>query len=209
MCVLRHVWLLYPWTVGLQVPLSMGFSRQEYWNGFPFPPPGHLPEPGIEPASPVSPALAGRFFMTLCHLGRPWSRWPVGKLDECWKKCGNLSPLVLLPRKKLDLSTDFRRPGHRVGLWLRAEKSLQRPFHGKEKMTSCPGISRSPNLSFSDRGIGLHQAETKVDALFIVAPTNGAFLSVIHHSLFPHWVLFGILPHLKFLMVIKAGLLKL
>ena len=40
----------------------MGFSRQEYWSGLPFPPPGDLPDPGIEPMSPASPALAGRFF---------------------------------------------------------------------------------------------------------------------------------------------------
>ena len=40
-----------------KVPLSMGFSRQEYWSGLPFPPPGDLPDPGIEPVSPVSPEL--------------------------------------------------------------------------------------------------------------------------------------------------------
>ena len=50
------------WTVVHQAPLSMGFSRQEYWGGWPFPPPGDLPNPGIEPASLMSPALAGRFF---------------------------------------------------------------------------------------------------------------------------------------------------
>ena len=49
--LLSHVWLLVtPWTVAHQVPLSMGFSRQEYWSGLPFPPPGYLPKPGIEPA---------------------------------------------------------------------------------------------------------------------------------------------------------------
>ena len=60
------VWLFVtPWTIGGQTPLSMGFSRQEYWSGLPFPtPPGDLPNPGIEPASPVSPALTGRFFTT-------------------------------------------------------------------------------------------------------------------------------------------------
>ena len=42
----------------------MGFSRQEYWSGLPCPPPGDLPDPGIEPASLMSPALAGRFFTT-------------------------------------------------------------------------------------------------------------------------------------------------
>ena len=52
-----------PWTVGGQAPLSMGFPRQEYWSGVPFPPPpGDLPDPGIELMSPASLALAGRFF---------------------------------------------------------------------------------------------------------------------------------------------------
>ena len=48
-----------PWTVALQATLSMEFSWQEYWSEFPFPSPGILPDPGIEP---VSPALGGRFF---------------------------------------------------------------------------------------------------------------------------------------------------
>ena len=47
-----------------QAPLSMGFSRQEYWSGLPFPPPGDLPNLGIEPASLMSPALVNRFFTT-------------------------------------------------------------------------------------------------------------------------------------------------
>ena len=42
-----------PWTAAYQAPLSMGFSRQEYWNGLPFPSPGDLPDPGIEPGSPA------------------------------------------------------------------------------------------------------------------------------------------------------------
>ena len=41
-----------PWTVAYQAPLSMGFSRQEYWSGLPFPSPGDLPNPGMEPESP-------------------------------------------------------------------------------------------------------------------------------------------------------------
>ena len=64
-------------------------------------------------------------------------------------------------------------------------------------------------MSFNHRGMGLHQAETKIDTLFIVAATNGAFVSAIHHTLFPHSFLFGIWLHLKFLMVTKAGHLKL
>ena len=59
---LRHVRLFVtPWTVALQAPPSMGFSRQEYWSGLPCPPPGDLPDPWIEPASP---ALTGGFFTT-------------------------------------------------------------------------------------------------------------------------------------------------
>ena len=52
-----------PWTV-VQVPLSTGFSRQEHWSGLPFPPPGDLPDPGNEPASLISPELAGGLFTT-------------------------------------------------------------------------------------------------------------------------------------------------
>ena len=43
-----------PWTVACQTPLSMGFSRQEYWSGLPFPSPGDLPNPGIQPGCPAS-----------------------------------------------------------------------------------------------------------------------------------------------------------
>ena len=50
------------WTVACQAPLSMGFSRQEYWSGLPCPPPGDLPDQGIEPLSLTSPVLASRFF---------------------------------------------------------------------------------------------------------------------------------------------------
>ena len=63
-----------------QAPLSMEFSRQEYWSGLSFLIPGDLPDPGIEPTSLASPALAGRFFTLCCHLGSPvnggkWSKF--------------------------------------------------------------------------------------------------------------------------------------
>ena len=62
-CSLGHVPLFAtPWTIVCQAPLSVEFSRQEYWSGLLFPTPGDLPDPGIEPMSPVSPALAGDFF---------------------------------------------------------------------------------------------------------------------------------------------------
>ena len=60
-----HVQLfVIPWTIACQAPLSMGFSRQEYWIGLPCPPPGDLPDPGIELASLTSLTLSGGFFTT-------------------------------------------------------------------------------------------------------------------------------------------------
>ena len=58
----RVILFVVPWTIDHQTPLSMGFSRQEYWDGLPCPPPGDLPNPGTEPVSLMSPALADGFF---------------------------------------------------------------------------------------------------------------------------------------------------
>ena len=57
------------WTVACQAPLSMEFSRQEYWSGLPFPPPGDLPEAEIKPVSPLAPALQMDFFYPQSHWG--------------------------------------------------------------------------------------------------------------------------------------------
>ena len=68
-CKLSHIWLLEtPWTIGHQGPLSMGFPRQEYWSELPCPLPGDLSDPGIEPRSLATPALAGRFI-------HHWAMW--------------------------------------------------------------------------------------------------------------------------------------
>ena len=96
--VLSHVRLsATPWTVACQAPLSMEFSRQEYQSGLPFPPPGHLPDPGIEP---VSPALAGRFFTT----STTWEvrcRKSGGYQDQCWE-------LFLLGNINVNTICDFK-----------------------------------------------------------------------------------------------------
>ena len=78
-CVCMRVWVCYllsharlfvtPLTAACQAPLSMEFSRQEYWSGLPFPSPGDLPDPGIEPRSP---ALLGRFFMAWATREALW-----------------------------------------------------------------------------------------------------------------------------------------
>ena len=61
-CIQLYVTLC---TIAHQSPLSLGFSRQEYWTGLPCPPPGDLPNPGIKPTSLPSPALAGGLFTTI------------------------------------------------------------------------------------------------------------------------------------------------
>ena len=72
-----------PWSVACQTPLSMGFPRQEYWSGLPFPLLGNLPNPGIEP---MSPELAGGFF-TAEAPGKPsFSRLGLTKLRSLFQK---------------------------------------------------------------------------------------------------------------------------
>ena len=58
------------WTVAHQAPRSMGFPKQEHWNGLPFPPPGDGPQPGVKPASPLSPMLQAGSLSTE-PLGKP------------------------------------------------------------------------------------------------------------------------------------------
>ena len=78
------VWLFaILWTVAHQPPLSIGFSRQEYWSGLPFPSPGDLSELEIELASPVSPALAGGFFTT--EQTRKPQKWSMVESKSLWK----------------------------------------------------------------------------------------------------------------------------
>ena len=71
------------WTVARQAPRSIGFSRQEYWSGLPWPPPVDLPNPKIEPESLKSPALAGRFFTTSATWETMWRRV---KHKGSWKR---------------------------------------------------------------------------------------------------------------------------
>ena len=84
-----HVWLYETlWTRACQAPLSMEFSRQEYWSGLSCPSPGDLPDPGIEPVVLRSPALAGRFFTATgfftSHLGSPMYVLNICLLRSSW-----------------------------------------------------------------------------------------------------------------------------
>ena len=100
-----------PWTIAHQAPLCMGFPRQEYWSGLPFPFPGDLPDPGIEP---MSPALTGGFFTSELS-GKPQRRTAASaaaaaaaakSLQSCLTLCepidsnppGSTIPGILQPR---------------------------------------------------------------------------------------------------------------
>ena len=87
-CFSRVQLFATPWTVARQSPLSVGFSRQEYWRGLPFPPPGNLPNPRIGPTSLTSPEVAGGFFTTSAS-------WKVlfPKLSKRTKSSKNLNTM--------------------------------------------------------------------------------------------------------------------
>ena len=109
---LSHVWLFAsPWTVAHQAPLSMGFSRQEYWSALPFPSPGDLPDPGIEPAATIAKWIQS--CPTLCNPidGSPPGstapgilqaralEWVAISFSNAWEwkvKVKSLSPVRLL-----------------------------------------------------------------------------------------------------------------
>ena len=88
-----------PWTVACQSPLFMGFSRQEYWSGLLCPSPGDLPDPGIEFASPMSPALIDGFpgnsagkKKSTCNAEDPGS---IPGLGRCWRRDRLPTPVFL------------------------------------------------------------------------------------------------------------------
>ena len=124
-----------PRTVARRTPLSMGFPRQEYWSGLPFPSPGDLPDPGIEPTSPAS---AGRFFTTALP----------GKDSVQFSSVAQLCPTLC---DSMDCST----PGfpvyhqlpaltqiqvHRVGDAIQASPPLSSPSHPASNLSQHQGL---------------------------------------------------------------------
>ena len=85
------------WTVALQAPLSVGLSRQEYWSGWPCPPPGDLPDPGIEPTSLMSVSCIGRRVLKhsvqFSHSVASDCLWPHG-LQHARPPCPSSTPRI-------------------------------------------------------------------------------------------------------------------
>ena len=117
------------WTVAHQAPLCMGFSRQEYWSGLPCPPPGDLPDPGIEPSSLYVSCMAGPFFTRDSHKAG-------GFLNFSFKSLLYPQPasLSLLPKRLLLLN---------FHLWLVLTLQRRLSFY-----SSCPS-GTPPHASLS------------------------------------------------------------
>ena len=98
-CVVSPVQLFVTlWTVANQASLSMGFSRQEYWSGLPFPPAGDLPNPGIKPEFPVSPALQADSLPT-----EPSKQFPKEPEPQVWSVTSVLSSAQLRVKDPTEL----------------------------------------------------------------------------------------------------------
>ena len=98
------------WTVAFQAPLSTAFSRQQFWSELPCPPPGHLPNPGIEIMSRLSPELAGRFFTTRAtwevHISQYLKCIPI--YSRIFQFCSISQKNVLLPKLSITSPMVFR-----------------------------------------------------------------------------------------------------
>ena len=100
------------WTIACQGPLSMEFSRQEYWSGLPCPPPGDLPDPGIWHVSLMSPALSGGFFTTSAtwEVQQQDDMSIVGKVDKIkinWRPASKFKALWKLCPRGWALETEW------------------------------------------------------------------------------------------------------
>ena len=102
-----------PWTVSYQAPPSVGFSRQEYWSGMPFPSPGHLPSPGIEPRSPALQAYALPFeppekpVVSIYFSAAPYFSPPFFSPPPCPHNMSILYICISLPTLKIGSPAPF------------------------------------------------------------------------------------------------------
>ena len=127
-------------TLARQAPLSVGFSRQECWSGLPCPSPGDLPDPGIKPASLMSPALASRFFTTsaTCKAYFLQGIFPTHRvnpgLPHCREILYHLSHIVLKPRLNL-------RGMVKLFFFHLALASFPQPNPGDKLLVSSPSLT--------------------------------------------------------------------
>uniref|UniRef100_A0AC11CV43 LSM3 homolog, U6 small nuclear RNA and mRNA degradation associated n=1 Tax=Ovis aries TaxID=9940 RepID=A0AC11CV43_SHEEP len=111
-----------PWTIACQAPLSMAFSKQEYWSASPCPPPGELPEPEVGPVSLMSPALAGGLFTTSAP-------WEAPQQASGWNKLAQQTTnTVEEPLDLIRLSLD-----ERIYVKMRNDRELRGRLHAYDQ----------------------------------------------------------------------------
>ena len=131
---LSHVQLFsIPWTIAHQAPLSVGFSRQGYWSGLPFPSPENLPDPGIEATSLASPALTSRFFTTS-------ATWEFHQNEEAHK-------MEHVMEKDIQLHTIITRWGRFKVFWSHYFLLKFRTVTQRSLITTHFHYSNSPHLA--------------------------------------------------------------
>ena len=141
-----------PWTVALQLPLSMGFFRQEYWSGLPCPPLGNLPNPGIVPRSPVAPALQA--------VSLPLSHWESLTASDVGLKW--LDPSIPISIHH------WIWPTSRTWTWVKHSQQLRQALK-EQKADGClrtalpPAETISPFEGTSDQCISMTITKTLTD----------------------------------------------
>ena len=119
-----------PWTVAYQAPWSMGFTRQEYWSGLPFPPPGDLPNPGIEPGSPA--------LQTDALLSEPLGKPTI--LLQLQKKCLYVPVPLFLKLTSLRGHSGCWAPLAPVTAALEARGGEVQPAQDRRDQQHCPAV---------------------------------------------------------------------
>ena len=130
------------WTVACQAPLSMGLFRQEYWSGFPCPPPGDLPNPGMATASP---ALAGGFFIT-----EPPEESSGNRLLLLLSHVSRVRLCVTHRRQPTRLPRSWDSPGKNTGVGCHFLLQCMRVKSESEGAQSCPTLCDPMDCSLPD-----------------------------------------------------------
>ena len=125
------------WTVAHQAPLSMEFSRQEGWSGLPFPLPGDLPNPAVEPTCPEAPALAGGFFTT--EPPPPHKTWQ-SLVSHLHSFTSIFLSLILITKSCNWESKTARKREMKTSLW----KEQTRPILSSVQSLSCVQLFVTP-----------------------------------------------------------------
>ena len=147
-----YLTLATPWTVACQAPLSMGLPRQKYWSELLFPPPGHLPDPGIEPASPVSPALQVDSTYWVIREALPKSHLPPPNTIIFHCKSQQLLVIWFEPWKMLVSCCLF---------FMTAVSKCFSPFLERVEWLSLPWLWECMSAGFLKQGTSLWLAQPK------------------------------------------------